>query len=105
NPPGPGELEERKTRLLAGQGREKAERALEPVHGHVGVILITLRRRLTCSQTVRIYTVDHFHLMPEPRQLVRQSVHKDPIRPKGVRGIEGRDHTKAEWAIHHHDLS
>jgi hypothetical protein len=101
NLPDAGRLEERETRLLGGQRREKAKPAFEPVHGHVGVIVIGSRRLLACQQAVRINTVDHIHPMPAPRQLVGQPVHEDAIPTEVIGWIEGRDHAKAERVICH----
>jgi hypothetical protein len=41
--------------------------------------------------------------MPTAGQCIGQPVHKDTIPPKIVWGIEGGNHTEAEWSSYHRD--
>ena len=71
---------------------------------YIGVIIIDLRRNPARQEPVRVDTVNYIHLMSTSRQFIGQSMDKDAIPPKIVRGIKGRDHAKAEWSIFHPDL-
>ena len=74
------------------------------MHGYVGMIIIGVRRNPARQEAVLVDTVNYIHLMSTSRQFIGQSMDKDAIPPKIVRGIKGRDHAKAEWSIHHPDL-
>jgi hypothetical protein len=96
-----GRLQEWEAGLMGSQRRKKAPSALESMHGHIGMIQITLCGFPASQYSVRINTVNHFHLMSALRQLVGQSMHEDSVSPEIVGRIEGCDHAEAKGSIFH----
>src|SRR5258706_16146101 len=94
-------LEERAPRLLRRQRREPPEGALEPVRGHVRVIVVAALRLPARRRAVRVFAVDHVDPVPAAPELVRQPVDEYAVAAEAVRRIEGRHHAKAQRPVGH----
>lgn len=92
-------LEQREARLVAGQRRKGAPGALEPMNRDVGMVPVALCRQGR-AESIGVKTVDDFHLVPAPRQFVRQALHHDAVAAEIIGRIEGGDHAKAQGAVH-----
>ena len=63
-------FKERVTCLLGGKGRKKAETTLEPVHGHIRVIVVGFFGVPPRQEAVRVNAVDDVDPMPPLCQLI-----------------------------------